>query len=55
MEKMAPGQTFIRWKPVGLYNAMINPLINYKSKDLSGIRAKAIPENQKNMEICCQP
>ncbi|ROH99504.1 sialate O-acetylesterase [Chryseobacterium daecheongense] len=30
MEKMAPGQTFIRWKPVGLYNAMINPLINYK-------------------------
>lgn len=29
MEKMAPGQTFIRWKPTGLYNAMINPLINY--------------------------
>lgn len=32
MEKMAPGQTFIRWKPIGLYNAMINPLINYKIK-----------------------
>ncbi|UOU97789.1 hypothetical protein MUU74_14970 [Chryseobacterium daecheongense] len=32
MGKMAPGQTFIRWKPVGLYNAMINPLINYKIK-----------------------
>lgn len=32
MEKMAPGQTFIRWKPVGLYNAMLNPLINYKIK-----------------------
>lgn len=32
MEKMAPGQTFIRWKPLGLYNAMINPLINYKIK-----------------------
>lgn len=32
MEKMAPGQTFIRWKPVGLYNTMINPLINYKIK-----------------------
>lgn len=30
MEKTAPGQTFIRWKPTGLYNAMINPLINYK-------------------------
>lgn len=32
MEKMAPGQTFIRWKPTGLYNAMINPLIQYKIK-----------------------
>lgn len=32
MEKMAPGQTFIRWKPRGLYNAMINPLINYNIK-----------------------
>jgi sialate O-acetylesterase len=32
MEKMAPGQTFIRWKPTGLYNAMINPLINYNVK-----------------------
>ncbi|WP_449398467.1 sialate O-acetylesterase [Chryseobacterium wanjuense] len=29
---MAPGQTFIRWKPTGLYNAMINPLINYTIK-----------------------
>ncbi|WP_394665823.1 sialate O-acetylesterase [uncultured Chryseobacterium sp.] len=29
MAKMAPGTTFIRWKPTGLYNAMINPLINY--------------------------
>ena len=25
-------QTFIRWKPVGLYNAMINPLLNYRMK-----------------------
>ena len=32
MEKMAPGQTFIRWKPTGLYNAMIHPLINYNVK-----------------------
>jgi sialate O-acetylesterase len=32
MEKMAPGQTFIRWKPTGLYNSMIHPLINYKVK-----------------------
>lgn len=27
-----PGQTFIRWKPMGLYNAMIAPLLNYKIK-----------------------
>lgn len=26
------GQTFIRWKPLGLYNAMINPLTNYAIK-----------------------
>ncbi len=26
------GQTFIRWKPVGLYNAMIAPLLNYQIK-----------------------
>jgi sialate O-acetylesterase len=25
-------QTFIRWKPVGLYNAMISPLLNYTIK-----------------------
>ncbi|WP_407402878.1 sialate O-acetylesterase [Chryseobacterium sp.] len=29
MNRVAPGQTFIRWKPTGLYNAMIHPLINY--------------------------
>lgn len=27
-----PGQTFVRWKPVGLYNAMISPLKNYSIK-----------------------
>ena len=32
--KMEPlrGETFIRWKPVGLYNAMIAPLLNYSMK-----------------------
>ena len=29
-----PGQTFIRWKPVGLYNAMIAPLVNYNKKGI---------------------
>jgi sialate O-acetylesterase len=27
-----PSQTFVRWKPVGLYNAMIAPLTNYSIK-----------------------
>ena len=31
MEPLA-GQTFIRWKPLGLYNAMISPLLNYRIK-----------------------
>lgn len=26
------GQTFIRWKPAGLFNAMISPLLNYTIK-----------------------
>jgi len=32
--RMAPlaGQTFIRWKPLGLYNAMISPLLDYSMK-----------------------
>ena len=32
--KMDPleGQTFVRWKPVGLFNAMISPLSNYTIK-----------------------
>lgn len=28
----SPSQTFIRWKPFGLYNGMIAPLLNYKIK-----------------------
>jgi len=31
MQPLQP-PTFIRWKPLGLYNAMINPLIKYKIK-----------------------
>lgn len=27
-----PGQTFVRWKPAGLFNAMISPLLNYSIK-----------------------
>jgi len=31
MDSLA-SQTFIRWKPLGLYNAMISPLLNYAMK-----------------------
>ncbi|QQS37011.1 MAG: beta galactosidase jelly roll domain-containing protein [Ignavibacteriales bacterium] len=31
MKSLAP-ETFIRWKPLGLYNGMIAPLLNYKIK-----------------------
>jgi sialate O-acetylesterase len=31
MEPLA-SQTFIRWKPLGLFNAMIHPLLNYRIK-----------------------
>ena len=27
-----PGTTFVRWKPLGLYNAMIAPMLNYRLK-----------------------
>ena len=32
MDQPTPGQTFIRWKPGGLYNAMLAPLFNYTIK-----------------------
>ena len=28
----APSQTFVRWKPMGLFNGMIAPLVNYRVK-----------------------
>jgi sialate O-acetylesterase len=34
MEPLA-GQTFIRWKPVGLHNAMLSPLFNYSIKGVA--------------------
>ncbi len=41
--KMEPlqGETFIRWKPMGLYNAMISPLLNYKIKGVIWYQGEA--------------
>ncbi|ULC60719.1 sialate O-acetylesterase [Flaviramulus sp. BrNp1-15] len=40
-------QTFIRWKPSGLYNAMIAPLLNYKIKGVIWYQGES---NVKNPE-----
>ncbi len=36
-----PSQTFIRWKPAGLYNAMIAPLTNYAIKGVIWYQGEA--------------
>ena len=40
MEPLA-GETFIRWKPLGLYNAMISPLLNYSMKGVIWYQGEA--------------
>jgi sialate O-acetylesterase len=40
MEPLA-GETFIRWKPVGLYNAMLAPLLNYPVKGVIWYQGEA--------------
>lgn len=43
----APSQTFIRWKPAGLYNAMIAPLLKYKIKGVLWYQGEANTGNPK--------
>jgi sialate O-acetylesterase len=43
----SPGQTFIRWKPVGLYNAMIAPLKNYAIKGVLWYQGESNAGNPK--------
>lgn len=40
-----PGQTFVRWKPVGLYNAMIAPLKNYPLKGILWYQGESNTKN----------
>lgn len=40
-----PGQTFVRWKPVGLYNAMIAPLKNYPIKGVLWYQGESNTKN----------
>jgi sialate O-acetylesterase len=37
-------QTFIRWKPLGLYNAMISPLLNYCIKGMAWYQGESNAE-----------
>ncbi|WP_083919471.1 sialate O-acetylesterase [Pontibacter roseus] len=40
-----PGQTFVRWKPVGLYNGMIAPLTNYPIKGVLWYQGESNTKN----------
>ncbi len=42
------GPTFIRWKPGGLYNAMIAPLTNYKIKGVIWYQGESNTNNPKS-------
>lgn len=49
MEPLA-SQTFIRWKPLGLYNAMISPLLNYRIKGVIWYQGESNAD--KPLEYC---
>jgi len=38
------GETFIRWKPLGLYNAMVAPLLNYRIKGVTWYQGESNAE-----------
>ena len=43
-------QTFIRWKPLGLYNAMIAPLLNYRMKGVIWYQGEANVKKPEDYE-----
>ncbi|MGB5319478.1 sialate O-acetylesterase [Eudoraea sp.] len=45
--KPLEGPTFIRWKPGGLYNAMISPLIDYKIKGVIWYQGESNTQNPR--------
>jgi len=44
------GQTFVRWGPTGLYNAMIAPLLNYKIKGVIWYQGESNTGNPQNYQ-----
>jgi sialate O-acetylesterase len=49
-----PSETFIRWKPLGLYNAMIAPLTNYGIKGFLWYQGEANTSNPSNYSALMQ-
>ncbi|WP_223815904.1 sialate O-acetylesterase [Adhaeribacter rhizoryzae] len=43
-----PGQTTVRWKPTGLFNAMIAPLLNYSIKGVVWYQGESNTDNPGN-------
>jgi sialate O-acetylesterase len=46
----APSKTFIQWQPVGLYNSMIAPLLNYSIKGVIWYQGEANTKNPANYQ-----
>ena len=49
-----PSENFIRWKSVGLYNAMISPLTNYKIKGFLWYQGESNTSNPSNYSALMQ-
>ncbi len=45
-----PGQTFFRWKPTGLYNGMIHPIIHYTIKGVVWYQGESNVNNATDYE-----
>ena len=49
-----PGQTFVRWKPVGLYNSMIAPLTPFAIKGFLWYQGESNTSNPNNYDALMQ-
>jgi sialate O-acetylesterase len=47
-----PGETFVRWKPMGLYNEMIAPMLKFNIKGAIWYQGESNTSILKNMPKC---